>query len=54
VLLPDTVGARAVFLHDAFGTLGTMPVATVEMAVPMPAAARRVSLAERLMALPDD
>jgi hypothetical protein len=56
VLLPDDSGARAIFLHDAFGTLGAMPVGTVEMLVPgdlEAAEGRRVSLAERLMQLPD-
>lgn len=53
VMLPDARGARAIFLHDAFGTLGTMPVGTVEMPVPRPAG-RRMSVAERLVALTDE
>lgn len=53
VVMPDRRGARAIFVHDAFGTLGTMPVATVEMPIPRPAG-RRISMAERLVALPDD
>lgn len=53
VLLPDARGARAVFLHDAFGTLGTVPVATVELPVPRetPGGTRRISVAERLLAV---
>jgi pimeloyl-ACP methyl ester carboxylesterase len=54
VLLPDKSGARAVFLHDAFGTLGTMPVQTVEMPVPSEIPGMgRISLAQRLM-LPNE
>jgi pimeloyl-ACP methyl ester carboxylesterase len=51
----DTRGARAIFLTDAFGTLGKMPVGTVEMAIPGEARpmGRRVSIAERLAAIPD-
>jgi pimeloyl-ACP methyl ester carboxylesterase len=56
VLLPDARGVRAIFMHDAFGTLGTMPVATIEMAVPIELRpmGRRMSIAERLVALPDE
>jgi hypothetical protein len=56
VLLPATQGARAVFLHDAFGSLGRIPVETVEMPVPdLPGVGkRRPSLAERLVSLPDE
>jgi hypothetical protein len=44
-----------VFLHDAFGTLGTAPVMTVEMPVPGElSSGRRVSIAERLVAVTDD
>jgi pimeloyl-ACP methyl ester carboxylesterase len=55
VLLPAAEGARAVFMRDAFGTLGKIPVATVEMPVPTAAAVgrRRPSLAERLASLPE-
>jgi pimeloyl-ACP methyl ester carboxylesterase len=55
VLLPAPQGARAVFLSDAFGTLGTVPVATVEMPTPAvpQAGGRRPSLAERLALLPE-
>ena len=54
VVLPDASHARAVFLHDAFGTLGTKPVETVELAVPseLITTAERMSLAQRLV-LPD-
>ena len=56
VLLPATEGARAVFLRDAFGWLGTMPVTTVETPAlgAAPVGKRRVSLAERLVSLPDE
>jgi hypothetical protein len=55
VLLPDARGARAVFLHDAFGSLGRMPVMTVEMPVPrVESGPRRVSIAERLAAITDE
>jgi pimeloyl-ACP methyl ester carboxylesterase len=56
VLLPAAEGARAVFLRDAFGSLGKLPVSTVEMPTPAaaPARERRVSLAERLAALTDE
>lgn len=55
VLMPAAEGARAVFLHDAFGSLGAIPVATVEMEVPVAAAGQhRMSLAERLVSLPDE
>lgn len=50
VLLPDPRGVRAVFLHDAFKTLGKMPVMTVEMASPS-AAGKRMSIPERLAVL---
>ena len=53
VVMPDHRGARAIFVYDAFGTLGTMPVGTVEMPIPRPAG-RRISMAERLVALPDE
>lgn len=55
VVQPDDRGARAIFLADAFGTLGRMPVGTVEMAIPADARpmGRRVSIAERLMAITD-
>jgi pimeloyl-ACP methyl ester carboxylesterase len=55
VVSPDARGARAVFMNDAFGTLGTMPVETVEMAVPsdLRAMGRRPSIAERLSAILD-
>jgi pimeloyl-ACP methyl ester carboxylesterase len=53
VMMPDARGARAIFVTDAFGTLGTMPVATVEMAIPR-ASGRRVSVAERIVAIADD
>jgi pimeloyl-ACP methyl ester carboxylesterase len=55
VLQPDARGARAIFMHDAFGSLGTMPVETVEMAVPsdLRAMGRRPSIAERLSAIID-
>lgn len=53
VVMPDERGARAIFVHDAFGTLGTMPVGTIEMPIPRPIG-RRVSIAERLMVLPDE
>ena len=53
VVMPDERGARAIFLTDAFGTLGTMPVGTIEMPIPRPAG-RRASIAERLVALPDE
>jgi pimeloyl-ACP methyl ester carboxylesterase len=52
VLMPDERGARAIFLHDAFGTMGSMPVGTVEMPIPRPAG-RRASIAE-MLALPDE
>src|SRR6185436_20365780 len=51
VLMPDRRGARAIFLYDAFGTLGSMPVGTIEMPVPRPLG-RRVSIAEQI-ALPE-
>lgn len=56
VLLPAAEGARAVFLHDAFGSLGKLPVTTVEMPVPAaaPPGKRRPSLAERLAELTDE
>ena len=53
VMLPDDRGARAIFLHDAFGTLGTMPVQTIEMPIPH-LAGRRPSMAELLVALTDE
>lgn len=55
VLLPASQGARAIFLHDAFGSLGKLPVATVEVPIPTIAGTpkRRVSLAERLVSLPE-
>ncbi len=53
VMLPDERGARAIFVHDAFGTLGTMPVGTVEMPIPRPPG-RRISIAEQLVALSDE
>ena len=49
VVLPDERGVRAIFLHDAFGTLGTMPVMTVEM--PSPSIGSRVSIAQRIVEL---
>ena len=56
VLLPDERGTRAIFLQDAFDTLGKMPVMTVEMPVPAEAreSGRRISIAQRLAALPDE
>jgi pimeloyl-ACP methyl ester carboxylesterase len=55
VLQPDARGARAIFMHDAFGTLGTMPVETIEMAIPsdLRPMGRRASIAERLSAIID-
>lgn len=55
VLLPASQGARAIFLHDAFGSLGKGPVATVDVPIPTIAGTpkRRVSLAERLVSLPE-
>jgi hypothetical protein len=53
VMLPDARGARAIFLHDAFGTLGTMPVQTIEMPIPH-LKGRRPSMAELLVALTDE
>lgn len=56
LLLADARGARAVFLHDAFNTLGKMPVMTVEMATPSQGVpvGRRMSIGERLAAIPDE
>ena len=56
VILPDERGARAVFVEDAFGTLGRMPAVTVQMTTPSVEArpGRRASVAQRLAELGDD
>jgi pimeloyl-ACP methyl ester carboxylesterase len=56
VLLPDARGLRAIFLQDAFNTLGKMPVMTVEMPVPSDVrlSGRRISIAQRLAILPEE
>lgn len=56
VLLPDARGVRAIFLQDAFNTLGKMPVMTVEMPLPgdLRQSGRRISIAQRLADLPEE